>query len=107
MDGKTPEKLGTPKTDGGKSALPAPAIIVVSLPAEATLLVDGSATTSTAATRVFASPALEPGQDYFYTLKGEIVRDGQKVIATETVKVRAGEESRVKLEFPSDRLAQK
>ena len=73
---------------------PAPAIILVSLPAEAKLMVDDHTTTSTSAQRRFASPPLQPGKDFHYTLKAEMVRDGQTVVATKEVTVRAGETTR-------------
>ena len=103
------EKVAPPKGDkGGEEALaPAPATIFVSLPAEAKLTIDGTATQSTSATRAFASPALEPGQQYYYTLKAEIVRDGKTVSTSRRVAVRAGEETRVRLEFPVQSVAQK
>jgi uncharacterized protein (TIGR03000 family) len=93
---------GGEKKDGDKkekeeaSAL-APATILVSLPADAQLTVDDTATTSTSASRVFVSPPLQRGKDYQYTLTAAIVRDGQKLAATERVTVRAGQETRVSL----------
>jgi uncharacterized protein (TIGR03000 family) len=81
----------------------APATLIVSLPADARLLVDGNATTSTSAQRVFTSPELVPGQEYHYTLQAEIVRDGRTLTASERVTVRAGIESRVVLS--QDRFA--
>src|SRR5205823_11966785 len=59
------------------SVEPAPATIVVTLPTEAKLTVDGNPTTSTSDRRVFVSPALDRGMEYFYTLKAEVVRDGK------------------------------
>jgi uncharacterized protein (TIGR03000 family) len=101
MPGKGPEKVPAPKaTEKEEVAVPAPATIVVSLPAEAKLLIDDAATTSTSNLRVFASPSLEPGRDFYYTVKGELVRDGQTVTTSQQVKVRAGEETRIQLEFP-------
>jgi uncharacterized protein (TIGR03000 family) len=85
----------------------APATIVVSLPAEAKLLVDGDATSSTSTVRVFQSPALEQNQTYYYTLNGELLRDGQIVKTSQRVAVRAGEETRVELNFAPVALAQK
>ena len=73
------------------------AVIVVSLPADAKLTVDGEATTSTSDQRVFVSPALPTGQDYHYTLQAEVVVDGKSVTVSKTVSVRAGEESHVTL----------
>jgi uncharacterized protein (TIGR03000 family) len=79
------------------AALAAPATIVVSLPADATLSFEGVPTRSTAAVRQFTTPALEIGQAYHYTLTAQVVRDGKPVTATEEVTVRAGETTRVEL----------
>src|SRR5438270_121531 len=78
---------------------PAPATIVVNLPAEAKLTVDGNPTTSTSDRRVFVSPALDRGMEYFYTLKAEVVRGGKTETRTEKVTVRAGEETKVDINF--------
>lgn len=97
-----------PKTTSPqRGAMPAPATIRVSLPADAKLFVDNQPTSSVFNSRVFASPTLEPGKDYHYTLTGSLVRDGQTVTTTKQVTVRAGEESRVTLEFPVTSVAQK
>jgi len=72
----------------------APATIVVNLPAQAKLTIDGNATTSSSDRRVFVSPALEAGQEYYYTLKAEL--NGQ--VKEERVTVRAGQEVTVKIE---------
>ena len=80
-----------------------PATIIVSLPAEAELLVDGERTTSISAVRSFTTPPLEPGSSYFYTLKMNVQRDGRPVTVTKQVNVRAGQESRVTLTMPSGR----
>ncbi|HEV3202912.1 MAG TPA: TIGR03000 domain-containing protein [Gemmataceae bacterium] len=90
-----------------EASLSAPATIFVRLPAEAKLTVDGAATQSTSSTRIFASPTLEPGSDYFYTLKAEIVRDGQTITASKRIAVRAGEETRVSINFPEASVAQR
>jgi len=76
---------------------PAPATIRVSLPADATLLVDSFRTTSTSSSRLFVSPALEPAKEFSYTLTAEIVRNGEKMTVSEVVTVRAGTESVVNL----------
>lgn len=96
----------TPAETLKKSAIDAAsATIVVSLPAEATLTIDGAATTSTSALRRFVSPTLEAGQEYVYTLKAEVVRDGKVVAATKKVSVRAGEQSTVSLDLPTASVA--
>jgi len=76
-----------------------PATIVVSLPANATLKVDGNATTSTSARRTFVTPALEGGVEYFYVLTAEVVIDGQRLVQTQNVVVRAGQTSEVPFTF--------
>jgi uncharacterized protein (TIGR03000 family) len=77
------------------------AVIVVSLPADAKLTVDGEATTSTSDHRVFLSPSLPTGQAYHYTLTAEVVVDGRPVAVSKTVAVRAGEESHITLTPPT------
>lgn len=102
--GKRPEKIGKPPKSG---MVPAPAIIIVSLPAQAKLTIDDLATKSTSASRAFASPALEPGKEFYYTLKAEIVRDGHAVATTKKVTVRAGEQTRVTFDFSRQVVAQR
>jgi uncharacterized protein (TIGR03000 family) len=81
------------------SAIEAPATLVVRLPADAKLTVDGSATRSTDSVRAFVSPPLQPGKDYHYTLRAEVTRDGKKVERTRDVSVRAGQTSEVNFDF--------
>jgi len=103
------EKLKTPPKPASteEAVAPAPAKIVVSLPAEAKLSIDDHMTTSTSGTRVFASPSLEPGKEFFYTLKGELVRDGRTVSTSKTIAVRAGEEIQVQLDIPTEGVSQR
>jgi uncharacterized protein (TIGR03000 family) len=101
--GPRPEKVPAPKT----TLVPAPASIIVSLPAGARLTVDGEATKSDAGVRVFESPTLQPGKDYFYTLKADITRDNQSVSVSQKVSIRAGDETRVSFEFPVAAVAQR
>ena len=89
---------GEPKkaeTKPPAASLPAPAKVLVSLPADATLSIDGHATTSTTAQRTFVSPALEAGKDYQYTIKVEMVREGKTISESKNVTVRAGETTEV------------
>jgi uncharacterized protein (TIGR03000 family) len=91
----TTPPAGTPPVKGAMYA--APATVVVSLPADATLTVDGVATQSTTELRTFATPVLPVGQAYHYTLTAAVVRDGQTLTATQQVTVQAGVTSRVEL----------
>jgi uncharacterized protein (TIGR03000 family) len=84
-----------PKPEGKEAMLPAPATIVVSLPAEAKLSIDDAATTSTSALRTFVSPELPAGRDFNYTLKAEFQHEGKPAVVTKVVGVRAGLETRV------------
>ncbi|HYT90370.1 MAG TPA: TIGR03000 domain-containing protein, partial [Gemmataceae bacterium] len=95
-----PQKKGEKVPPPASGMSEAPATILVTLPAEAKLLVDGTATTSTSSQRRLVSPALQPGRDYHYTLTAEISREGQAPIRlTQRVTVRAGEETRVPFTF--------
>jgi uncharacterized protein (TIGR03000 family) len=69
--------------------------LTVEVPTEAKLWVDGFETkTSGASVRSFTTPELDAGQDYYYILKIETVRDGKTTTETKQVTVRAGEETR-------------
>jgi uncharacterized protein (TIGR03000 family) len=95
-----------PKKPEGKEVA-APATIIVSLPADAKLTVDDAPTTSTSSTRVLVSPTLEPGREFHYTLTAEITRDGKPQVTSQRITVRAGEETRVNLQFPTASVAQR
>jgi uncharacterized protein (TIGR03000 family) len=73
-----------------QAAAATPARLVVQLPADAKLFVDDRTTSSGSAERTFVTPALEPGYVYTYTLRAEVVRDGEKYVETQKVAVTAG-----------------
>jgi uncharacterized protein (TIGR03000 family) len=77
---------------------PAPATIIVTLPADARLTIDDAATTSTTERRVFVSPELAPGRDFHYTLKAEWKSEGKPVTVSKTITVTAGNETNVNLQ---------
>jgi uncharacterized protein (TIGR03000 family) len=83
----------------------APATLVVNLPADATLTINGQRTTSTSSRRVFLSPALKPGKVYRYSLTAEVNRGGNPVSWSRDVTVRAGAESNVTLTVPAASVA--
>ena len=93
-----PPKKTAPKTT-------AAATILVTLPVEARLTVDGNATRSTSERRMFVSPVLEPGADYVYTLRAEIVRDGSTLARTQEVTVRSGQTTNVPFNFSTQSVA--
>jgi uncharacterized protein (TIGR03000 family) len=84
------------------------ATLLVSLPENATLVIDDYQTKSTSANRVFRTPALETGKDFHYTLKAQVpTADGKMETITKEVTVRAGESTRVSIEVPSAAVAAK
>jgi len=93
---------------GGYAVAPsaAPATLVVNLPADAVLTIDGERTASTSAERVFRTPELESGRDFEYTLQAKVVRDGKEKVVTQRVTVRAGEQTSVRLEVPATAAAE-
>jgi len=83
---------------GTKAGLPTQATVIVQLPAEASLYVDGQLSKLTSDNRTLISPVLQTGQDYVYTLKAEVMRDGKPVTASKEILVRAGGTTRVRFE---------
>ncbi len=85
----------------------APATIVVNLPADAKLTIDGRETHARSGRRVFSSPALPPGKKFYYVLKATAVRDGQTVTSEQRVIVSAGQRKPVQFEFDTKGVALK
>jgi len=101
-EGKTIEKVKEPKViEKKKGEAAAPAKIIVSLPADARLTIDGAATTSVSDRRIFQSPELAPGKNFSYTLKAEFNQDGKPVVVTKEVTIQAGAEVNVTLAAPA------
>lgn len=75
------------------------ATLIVHLPANARLLVDGKPTTSTSSVRRFYTPPLEAGENYHYDLRAEMNRNGETVTTTKRVAVRPGKTEEVYLKF--------
>lgn len=101
---KGPEKMPPAPMPMPKTSSDVSATIVVTLPADARLTVDGNATTSTSARRVLVTPSLEQGE-YVYSLRAEVVRNGQTVVQTQNVTVRPGQTTEVPFNFASESVA--
>jgi uncharacterized protein (TIGR03000 family) len=101
------KKGGKAEKDDDEPTTQAPTTgtILVNLPAAARLTVDGRPTTSTTATRMLVTPELQPGYEYYYTLRAEIMRDGRAVAQTQRVAVHRGERARVSFDFASGGVA--
>lgn len=92
----TPSKPaeGMPAPGAAPAGAPRPggaAKLILDVPANAKLFVDDLPMTGKEVTRQFATPVLEPGQTYYYTVRVESNRDGKPVSETRRVLVRAGE----------------
>jgi len=83
----------------------APATIVVNLPANAQLFVDGVATKSTSSSRLLVTPALPAGQHFTYTLKAQADINGQSVVQEQQVTVQGGQQTPVSFTFNSQGVA--
>ncbi len=87
------------KLQGGKPMKPEEAStattahVIVMLPEDARLFVDETPCPLTSAKREFDTPQLTPGQEYFYTLRAEVSREGRTIARSKRVTVRAGGES--------------
>jgi len=91
------EPLGNPKpnkTGDGTMNAPTRAKLVVELPADAKLFIDDMPMKTTSGKRTFSTPALEPGQAYYYIVRIEMERDGKPVSQERRVIVRSGQIAR-------------
>src|SRR5262249_27739188 len=90
------DTLPAPKKSEGEKETVAPtnARLIVEVPADARLTVDGYAMRTVAGRGVFTTPALKDGETYYYDLRVEAVRGGKRVAEDRRVLVRAGQEVR-------------
>jgi uncharacterized protein (TIGR03000 family) len=77
----------------------APAFVLVSVPADATLVFNGEKTKSRSSERRFVSPPLQKGYSYSYTVEATLIREGTPRTITRTVYVVAGQTSRLTINF--------
>ena len=82
------------KNDNKETMGPTHATLVVEVPVNATLFIDNMPVKATAGVQTFNTPALKPGQAYFYLVRIERKRDGQPVSETRRIIVRAGQVTR-------------
>jgi uncharacterized protein (TIGR03000 family) len=82
------------KKEGTKSGMSGKAKLLIEVPEDAKLYIDDQLMKTTSAKRNFSTPALEPGQTYYYIVRAEVVRDGKSIEKTQRVIVRAGDQVR-------------
>ena len=91
------EELDKPKkkkTSGTETMAPAPAKMLIELPADAKLFIDDMPIKTASGVQRFDTPALEPDKVYFYMVRIEMMRDGQPLSETRRILVRAGQVAR-------------
>jgi uncharacterized protein (TIGR03000 family) len=95
------EKVPAPKADKDKKevSVPTAGTIVVTLPANVKLSIDGYVSQQTSAQRRLVTPAIQPGQEFTYTLVAETTQNGQPVSQSQRVTVRAGQVTPVTFSF--------
>jgi uncharacterized protein (TIGR03000 family) len=86
-----PEAVPAPKKEEQKTTALGEARLIVSLPVDAKLYVDDKLTTAISERRVFNTPGLSDGQEYYYILRAELVRDGKTRSKTKRVLLHAGD----------------
>jgi uncharacterized protein (TIGR03000 family) len=79
------------------------AVLVVQLPPDAKLWLNDFASAQTGSQRRFTTPPLQEDASYYYLVRIELVRQGQRLVATKKVSVRPGETSMI--EFPEPQPA--
>lgn len=66
--------------------------VIVQVPADAKLYIDGHAMKTSSTRRVFSTPQLQPGQAYYYEVRAEVEREGQRLVETQRVILRPGQQ---------------
>lgn len=69
------------------------ALLLIDLPADAKLYVDGQQMKSGKARAAIITPALDPDRTYAYQVRVELVRDGQTLTETQRIVLRPGHRS--------------
>lgn len=83
---------GGTNNGGGDQASLDRAKVIVDLPSDAQLYVDGRLMKTSSAHRVFSTPTLDRGQLYYYELRAEVTRAGKTFSQEKRVIVAAGQQ---------------
>jgi uncharacterized protein (TIGR03000 family) len=71
------------------------ALLIVNLPEDARIFLNGQATKSTGARRSYVTPKLQPGKEYTYEVRAEMTVNGRQVSETRQVTFAVGRQVRV------------
>ncbi len=95
----TAPRAPTPPAPGSTYSQPDAGYLLVSVPADAKVFVNGRSTSSTGAERQYVSRGLENGQRYSYEVRAEVVRDGKTVSETKVAQLSGGSQTSVSFTF--------
>jgi uncharacterized protein (TIGR03000 family) len=80
-------------------------MLALEVPTDAKIFVNGKETSSTGEIRQYISRNLQPGYNYTYEVRAEIVRDGKLVEEVKTIDLKAGEVAKVAFHLaPTNRI---
>jgi len=85
-----PAEAPAKSTDAGVSVREGSALLSISVPARAKVIVNGLQTKSTGPNRQFASSGLQPVLTYKYEIRVQVVRNGRLLEDTRTVYLTSG-----------------
>lgn len=97
-----PEDARTAEVD---ESLGGTARLILDVPADAKIYVDGQLTKSTSANRQFSTPKLAPVATYFYDVRVESTKDNKPVVVEKRVFIRANEIVRTSFASPPKSVA--
>jgi uncharacterized protein (TIGR03000 family) len=92
LKGKGKDEVKPKDKELVKVSQPAPAQVTIKLPADARLYIDNVACPLTSGTRSFTTPTLAANKKYFYSVRAEVIRDGETLTETQQVIVEAGQQ---------------
>ncbi len=93
----------TPALDDSTSVPSDQGLLLVNLPTDAKLIVNGHTTKSRGDLRRFVSKGLKSGYRYPYEVKAVVERNGQELVETKTVRLRAGSAANLKFDFETEK----
>ncbi|MDA7978193.1 MAG: TIGR03000 domain-containing protein [Pirellulales bacterium] len=89
-----------PNLGNVEEVVPVNTTLIVTMPADAKLMLAGKDTNSSGDRRQFTTTHLREGETWeSYVVRGELERDGQTLVATQYVDLAAGEVREIKLDF--------
>jgi uncharacterized protein (TIGR03000 family) len=103
--GRTPERIRNRPRPVTQVAQAGKATIILNVPADAWLTIDGKPTTSRSTSRVFVTPPLQPNRVYHYDVRAQVDRGGRTMTLTRRIAVRAGQVTRDSMTFAPTQVA--